>query len=387
MYVDRRAKMKASCTHQIKLGAYVSEAGEGPCKVRLTIYMGLLVIGCILFVGCRSPAVGGTPMSKPGFGSQIPDAEWSSVESLVQEITASSQGMQSQLKESLRIATYNIQNLTDGKDDGWQRTSLMTHRQIKNAAKIIDEINADILAIQEIENLAVLERLNRVLKKPYVHLYISRFNSSGRDKKLNIAVASRLPVREVVEIDFNAVTGVSHKPPRGAVRFMIELEKNRFLLGYAVHFKSNYGDDAQNILKRKVSAELLRSDVETVVRLNPEAAFEVILLGDVNVDPDLPKWSKDPSLSAFDDWVDLWRGIPLEVRTTLPKRLGDPELAFDPVCFDRIIVSPSLTRFPWKVELPIVKKAGVDIQNIYVRPGQSDMHVSDHYPVYVDIKK
>ena len=232
-----------------------------------------------------------------------------------------------------------------------------------------------------------MERLNSELETPYAHLYISQFNSSSRDKKLNIAVASRLPMIEVVELDFSTVTESPVNLSRGSVRFRLELEEGRHLLGYGVHLKSNYGEHEQNIQKRKISSEIIRTDADAVVAANPGVSFEVIVLGDTNVDPDLPKWAKDPSLSVFDDWKDLWRGVPLDTRTTLAKRLGDPEMAFDPVCFDRVIVSQALTKVPWKIDQPVVKQAGVDTSNIYVSPGENDIHVSDHYPVYIDIKK
>jgi len=306
---------------------------------------------------------------------------------LIQDVETLSMGTEAVLGDKIRIATYNIQNLTDGEDDGYRRTTLITTRQVNNAAKIINDMNADILTIQEIENMAVLKRLNGQLSTPYANLYIAQFSSSSRDEKINVALASRFPLLDVVELEFSAVADAPVRLSRGTVRFMLQLEEGRNLLGYGVHLKSNHGEHEVNVQKRKISAEIIRTDADSVIAANPDVTFEVVVLGDTNVDPDLPKWAEDPSLSPFADWVDLWKGLPIEVRTTIDTRAGDPELAFPPACFDRIIVSPDLQESPWTISQPVAVHAGVDTNNIYVYPGQNDIHVSDHYPVYADIVK
>ena len=83
--------------------------------------------------------------------------------------------------------------------------------------------------------------------------------------------------------------------------------------------------------------------------------------------------------------MDLWAGRPLEERITIPARRGDPDLEFPSACFDRMIVSPALTRAPWKVGKIEVLPRGVDTENVFSRVGENEIHASDHYPVYVDI--
>ena len=336
---------------------------------------------------CNTADGAGTPA--PEVQAQVQtEAKAEALVPLVQDVqVASVDGVESELGSIIRLATYNIQNLTDGVDDGWSRTKTILKRQVGNAAKIISEINADMITIQEIENMKILKRLNGELSTPYPHLYITQFDSKSRNNKLNIALMSRLPLVEVAELDFEVVQEAPVHLSRGSIRFMLELEEGRHLLGYGVHLKSNRGEHEVNVEKRRISAEIIRADADAVVAVNSNITYEVVVLGDTNIDPDLPKWKDDSTFQPFSDWVDLWRGVPIEVRTTLARRLGDPDMAFDPVAFDRVIVSPALKESPWIIQQPVVKQAGVDINNIYVHPGQNDIHVSDHYPVFADIVK
>lgn len=294
---------------------------------------------------------------------------------------------ESDLGETLRLATYNIQNLTDGVDDGWGRTSRKTTRQVEGAARVINSIQPDILVTQETENMAIVKRLNGLLDHPFRYLYVSQFSSSKRDEKLNISLLSRLPLLEVRELDFTAVPNPPIHLSRGAMRFQVDLGGNRRLLGYGVHLKSNYGEYEDNVLKRLTSTRIIRDDADALIAAHPELDFEVIVLGDTNVDPDLDPWKDDPSFTPFEGWMDLWRGVPMDVRTTLDSRMGDPEMYYDPVAFDRMIVSPELRESPWSVSLPTVVRMGVDTNNVYVGAGENEIHVSDHYPVYIDLQR
>jgi len=104
----------------------------------------------------------------------------------------------------------------------------------------------------------------------------------------------------------------------------------------------------------------------------------------MNVDPDAPEFEGDDSLVAFNEWTDLWSGRSIEERTTLPTRLEKGK-KYPPVAFDRFLVSKSLTREPWIAGSAVVLKEGVYLEDATVHPGTRKGHVSDHYPIYVDI--
>ena len=71
----------------------------------------------------------------------------------------------------LKIATFNVQNLFDAKNDGSEYKDFVVGKSEWNEKKAnakfkavsakIKELNADIIALQEIENEAILKELMR----------------------------------------------------------------------------------------------------------------------------------------------------------------------------------------------------------------------------------
>lgn len=350
------------------------------------IYAFIFLLGMLWGTGCREPVEPIEPIEPTPTPEPVAEAPEPEPIPLLQEVvTAEGRGEAVAVSNRLRLASYNIQNFTDGEDDGWYRTTRKVERHVANAARAVEAIQADVLVVQEIENEAILQRLNEALERPFAELYITRFDETGRNSKLNIALLSRVPVLNVEELDFSAVTESPVHLSRGAIRFQIELGEDRRLLGYGVHLKSNFGEFEENVEKRLASTAILRADANAVMAVHPGIEFEAVLLGDMNVDPAEEKWAEDASLSPFDDWNDLWDGVPLDVRTTHPERQGDPELSYPPVAFDRIIVHPALSEAPWTVGDAVVVREGLDLGNIYVDPGENDLHASDHYPIYADL--
>jgi len=291
-----------------------------------------------------------------------------------------------ELGDTLRLCTYNIQDFTDGDGESYMRTSNVVQRHIASAADIVNAIKPDVLVIQEIENAVMLTRLNEMVAPPYPFGCITDFGEERGWVKRNIAALSRFPVRRALEIDFS-LGDEQPAIPRGILALEIALDERHVLLVYAVHLKSNFGDPASNMAKRAGALEYIRDHVEQLTSTETNVVWEVAVIGDMNVDPDLERFAADTSLKAFEDWDDLWRGRPLEERVTIPTRAGDPALAFPAAAFDRIIVSPALAREPWVAGEAVSYQHGVDLENVFTRAGQSERHVSDHYPVYVDLRR
>jgi endonuclease/exonuclease/phosphatase family metal-dependent hydrolase len=168
------------------------------------------------------------------------------------------------------------------------------------------------------------------------------------------------------------------------LRAAFDLEDDHGLLVYGVHLKSNWGEAPRNVARRQRAMELIREDVEAW-RQTHQGRWEIAVMGDMNVDPEVEQFAEDSSLVPLDDWSDLWLGRPIEERTTIPTRYGDTNMVFPPAAFDRIIVSAELQQEPWVVEEISVLQRGVNIEDIHARPGDDPDNASDHYPVYVDI--
>ncbi len=285
----------------------------------------------------------------------------------------------------VRIGSYNIENFTDGIDDEPTRTPDVAARHAKMASALLDRMDADILVVQEIENGKMLGLLNDDLAKPYAIGYLTQYGAGTKDVgKMNEGVLSRFKIESPTELDFGPLTGPG-RPTRGLFRFEVDMGEQHRLLIYVMHLKSNFGNMPRNIAQRKAALQILRDDAENIRASDTNITWEIIALGDTNVDPDLPQFARDPSLNPLKGWVDLWRNVPAEDRVTIPTRHGDPSLEFDPAAFDRFFVSPELTNSPWTAGLPVSIKEGCS-PDVAVLPGQGD-HISDHYPVYLDLAK
>ncbi len=286
--------------------------------------------------------------------------------------------------DRIRLCTYNIQDFFDGHNDGPRRTPEHARRQARVAARIIDQINPDVMVLQEIENVDVLHLLNEQLERPYAVAYLATFGQGRpQQSKLNLAVMSRRPIRNPKNIDFAPLEGRG-RPTRGLLRFEVELDDETVLLVYNVHLKSNWGLPWRNISQRYHAMTLLREDAASWTE-KQGVEFELIIAGDFNVDPDIDQFFDDPSLEPLADLVDHWEGRPLEERITIPTRYGDPRMEFPPAAFDRFYSSEGLTRDPWILMKPYVLSKGVDIDNVYTIAGEDDTTASDHYPVYIDL--
>ncbi len=121
-------------------------------------------------------------------------------------------------KKTLRIATYNVENLYDRYDNPYsskdsrvdQNTSPKPARELYALSKVIKSINADIIALQEVENRGFLSEFNssylRELKYKYVVLIEANSSKTSRGRGIDVAVLSRVPV-------YSATTFQHHKFP------------------------------------------------------------------------------------------------------------------------------------------------------------------------------
>ena len=289
----------------------------------------------------------------------------------------------------LRVATYNLEHFTDGRHDEPERTPEVFVTHARAAAAIIAEADPDVLVLQEIENGRTLEFLNEQFERPYAYIYISKLRqTSGENERLNLALLSRLRPHNVRQLGFVQLGGKS-RPTRGALAAEFDLGDDSRLLVYDVHLKSNYGELPRNQAQRAIALHHIAADVVAETFRNVPGATAAVILGDTNVDPDTEAFATDPSLEPLAGaFVDLWRGRPIEERTTIPTRqAGDTNLVFPPAAFDRVFVSKNLAAAgPWRALPPQALQKGTVVTNNLTPPGFGG-HVSDHHLVYVDLAR
>ena len=99
----------------------------------------------------------------------------------------------------VRLATYNVLNLFDAEDDPYcddEGTNPKPREQLEKLAETIRNVNADVLALQEVENRRYLERFNTAFLGDLGYEHVVLFE--GNDGRgIDVAVLSRLPVGPV----------------------------------------------------------------------------------------------------------------------------------------------------------------------------------------------
>ena len=179
--------------------------------------------------------------------------------------------------ERVKIASYNVENLFDLKRSGheyreyipygkslWNDKAYKT--KLKNLTRVIKDIDADIIALQEVESLQALKDLRYSLKQ--AGLYYPYFKIA--DKKsttVKVALLSKIPFVAAREV----VPGYSY-----AFRNILEVKFNiggEDLYIFVNHWKSKSGPES----KRITSAKALKRRIQEL----PQDA-NIIALGDFN---------------------------------------------------------------------------------------------------------
>jgi len=177
----------------------------------------------------------------------------------------------------IKIATYNVENLFDLKKSGHEykefipnTNSKWNHKnytiKLKNLSKVIKNINADIIALQEIESLQALKDLRYSLKRNglYYHYYkIANYKNTTT----KVAILSKYPFVSTTEIAVKS----SYKY-RNILEAKFKINNTSFYL-LVNHWKSKSGPESMRIVSAK---KLLKRTEELGEDKN------IILLGDFN---------------------------------------------------------------------------------------------------------
>ena len=178
---------------------------------------------------------------------------------------------------SLKVASWNVENLFDLQRQGTEYEEYIPGRhgwsgrtldkKLNHLAEVICDLDADILALQEVENDEVLAALQRRLKRvgcPYPHRYITR----DRETPVHVALLSRLKLKQHRDLKI---------APSGRYRSILEaaIPGRPPLRLFVNHWRSKAGPESERIRY----ARALKGRLE---RLPPGS--EYLLLGDFNSD-------------------------------------------------------------------------------------------------------
>lgn len=289
--------------------------------------------------------------------------------------------------------TLNVSYTFDDPGDYELRTfmgRLVVEKEDSRRKKVADRIkqmDLDVLALQEVEDLPTLDQFNRF---DLGSMYPYRILVEGNDPRLiDVAVLSRLPIGAVTSWRF-----AGHKAePDSKVfsRDLLEVEiydskhKKRLFTLFNTHLKSQYVAPSENPISGKQRADLTRTRQAEVAakimeaRTRPNSPF--LLLGDMNdvtASPCLAAIAQGGTLGLVDGLVN-----PQETRPARPdnpppsgpawthrfKESGKPA-RYD--LFDQIWLSPALA----------ARQTGAWIH----RRGNLTGEGSDHDPAWVEME-
>lgn len=246
---------------------------------------------------------------------------------------------------TVRLGNYNVRNLFNDKDDSdtqVQETVASTadyQEHLRGVAGSLQELNAEVVVLVEVENQAVLDDLTArsELAGKYPH---SALLSGNDPRGINIGVISSLPITRtkthVSDPIQGNVAGKTYRYARDVPEYHFTKKGHAFTL-LGVHFKAfepggSASETADDDDKRLAEARGARAIADGL--LADPANGPVVILGDFNADVDEPSTQairgSDPAYSnatsdrsASDRWTVSYGGD----RLTYDDQWSPPGLA------------------------------------------------------------
>ena len=183
----------------------------------------------------------------------------------------------------ISLMTWNIHNLFDGKDDGYEYTEFRqasgwsTEKykgRLNNISAAIGSIDPplDLIVFQEIESLQVLEDLAAALSKAYSWSHFANNPESG----IGVGLISRF---EILEGKSHSVSINGEITPRPVLEARIQTEAGEFAI-FACHWKSKIGGDEATENVRMASARVILRCIRGILTNEPDVG--IIIAGDLN---------------------------------------------------------------------------------------------------------
>ena len=179
----------------------------------------------------------------------------------------------------MRFAAWNMLNLFDNTDDPEKSDEGTDPKSFIDAgylARGIDSLQTDVLAVEEVENRAVLERLNARLARPFAYVELLEGNDP---RGIDVGILSRFPVEAARSHRLMDLAGGA-KFARDFPVYRVRLAKDRAVNVGVVHLKSKLGDKAESDAWRLAEAQAARSILEELRKT--EAGTPVVVMGDFN---------------------------------------------------------------------------------------------------------
>ncbi|MBU1045406.1 MAG: helix-hairpin-helix domain-containing protein [Candidatus Omnitrophica bacterium] len=178
--------------------------------------------------------------------------------------------------KTFKIASYNVENLFDLETSGNEYIEYVPNNifnwnektfniKLNNLTTVLKDLNADIIALQEIESKSALQALQTKLRENNLEYKYSAI-TIGKNTTVKCAVLSKYPITKTQEIF------IADRKTRNILKLQIDLENNPLIV-YINHWKSKSGPESLRIK----SAKALKKDIDQLA-----ANTDFILIGDFN---------------------------------------------------------------------------------------------------------
>lgn len=197
---------------------------------------------------------------------------------LVAEVRGAAGGMDGG-GERVRIGTWNVENYL--LSAAGTRVAKSEASRAKVAATL-KELNADILALQELGGMAAVEDIRaraKGLGLDYPHVEFVQ----GFDTNIQVALLSRFPIvtRRAHTNDTYLLSGRRFRVSRGILEAEVRVRPDYQVTVFTTHLKSRrVATEADEAEMRKEEARILREKIDRRTQDDPRA--NVVVLGDFN---------------------------------------------------------------------------------------------------------
>jgi exonuclease III len=176
--------------------------------------------------------------------------------------------------KNFTVASYNVQNLFDLKTDGteykeynpkqnkrWNKKALDI--KLNNISKVIKDLDATIIALQEIESKQAFRNLKSKLPRYKYSAFLK-----NNDTAIGVAILSKVPILNISKIDINAIQTYS----RPILKVKLQIQNKQFII-YINHWRSKKAPESYRV----EYATSLKQDIKKL-----PANSDYIIVGDFN---------------------------------------------------------------------------------------------------------
>jgi endonuclease/exonuclease/phosphatase family metal-dependent hydrolase len=267
-------------------------------------------------------------------------------------------------KRIIKIASYNVKNLFDAFDDPYHTDSpedAKSAAEQATLAKAIHRLDADVLALMEIENRGCLDQFVDQYLPDFGYEHVVHVEGNSR-RGIDVALLSRLPVGVVKSHRHLRGPDNRHTFTRDLLQVRIEPSDGDAFDVFVLHYMSKTGSQISEAT-RLAEARLTRRVLDDVLEKNAETDF--VVCGDFN---------------------DL-----LDSKTLDIVRGGGATALIGFVQRENLVERYTYNRSPWKamIDFILVSPAMAQryIPGSYQIPhGQLFLKASDHYPVTAEFE-